>query len=91
MAIPFPFDEFETPPFRMTHTWDSDRLLGYLRTWSASLLYEKKIGRAPTDEIRAELTAVWGDPNEERKITWDLRLRAKNSPIRPIGSHRLLP
>src|SRR5262249_45350662 len=44
-TIPFPFEEVETPPFRMTHEWDLDRLVGFLGTWSASLRYHEQTGR----------------------------------------------
>jgi hypothetical protein len=73
--IPFPFIEIETPPFQMTHTWDCDRLLGCLGTWSASFRYRKNKGRDATDEIRDEMKAAWGDPQQEREVVWDLHMR----------------
>jgi hypothetical protein len=75
-SIPFPFDGIETPPFRMTHTWDCDRLLGYLGTWSASFRYREQKGRDATDEIRDEMMAAWGDQKQARKVVLDLHLRA---------------
>jgi ubiquinone/menaquinone biosynthesis C-methylase UbiE len=74
-TIPFPFDEIDTPPFRMTHEWDLDRLMGFLATWSASLRYLTQTGRDPIDEIRDELAGAWGDPQQERQVTWDLFMR----------------
>ena len=59
----------------MTHTWDCDRLLGYLGTWSASFRYHRQTGRDATDEIRDEMTAAWGDPKQEREVVLDLHMR----------------
>ncbi len=74
-TIPFPFDEIDPPPFRMTHEWNLDQFIGFLGTWSASLRYRKQTGREPTDEIRDELAAAWGDSQEERQVAWDLFMR----------------
>jgi ubiquinone/menaquinone biosynthesis C-methylase UbiE len=74
-TIPFPFDEIDTPPFRMTHEWKLEQLIGFLGTWSASLRYRKQTGRQPTDEIRDELAGAWGDPQQERQVAWDLFMR----------------
>jgi ubiquinone/menaquinone biosynthesis C-methylase UbiE len=74
-TIPFPFDGIDTPPFRMTHEWKLDQLIGFLGTWSASLRYWNKTGRDPIEQIRDELTAAWGDPQQERQVTWDLFMR----------------
>ncbi len=67
-TILFPFDEIDTPPFRMTHEWNLDQLTGFLGTWSASNRYRTQTGREPTDEIRDELTGAWGDPRQERQV-----------------------
>ena len=74
-TIPFPFDEIDTPPFRMTHEWNLDQLMGFLGTWSASLRYRTQTGREAMDEIRDELAAAWGDPRQERQVAWDLFMR----------------
>ena len=74
-TIPFPFDEIDTPPLRMTHEWNLDRLIGFLGTWSASLGYLKQTGREPMVEIRDDLAAAWGDPEQERRVDWDVFMR----------------
>jgi SAM-dependent methyltransferase len=74
-TIQFPFDEIETPPFRMTHDLNLDRLKGFLGTWSASLRYLDQKWLDPIDEIRDELTEAWGDPQRERQVAWDLHMR----------------
>ena len=73
--MPFPFDEIDTPPFRMSREWDLEHLMGFLGTWSASLRYRTQTGWDPVDEIRDELTAAWGDPRQQRQVTWDLFMR----------------
>jgi ubiquinone/menaquinone biosynthesis C-methylase UbiE len=74
-TMPFPFDEIATPPFRITHQWDLEHLMGFLGTWSASIRYLEQTGRDPIDEVRDELIVAWGDPRQERQVTWDLYLR----------------
>ena len=74
-TIPFSFDEIETPPFRMTHDLNLERLKGFLGTWSASIGYCTQTGQAPMDEIRDELTATWRNPLGKRRIAWDLFMR----------------
>jgi ubiquinone/menaquinone biosynthesis C-methylase UbiE len=74
-TIPFPFDEIGAPPFRMTHQWNLNQLMGFLGTWSASLRYSTQTGRDPMDEIRDELAGAWGDPQQERQVAWDLFMR----------------
>ncbi len=75
-TIAMPFDEIETPPFRMTHDWNLDQLAGFTGTWSASLRYRDQTGRDPVDTVREELAAAWGNPEDRRQVSWDLHLRA---------------
>ncbi len=75
-TIPFPFDEIEIAPLRHEELWDLDRLTRYLRTWSSFQRYQKETGRDPLDEIREGLTAAWGDPTQERTVTWPIFIRA---------------
>jgi hypothetical protein len=49
--------------------------MGFLGTWSASIRYLEQTGRDPIDEVRDELIGAWGDPRQERQVTWDLYLR----------------
>jgi ubiquinone/menaquinone biosynthesis C-methylase UbiE len=74
-TVPFPFDEIDAPPFRMTREWNLDHLMGFLGTWSASLRYRTQTGRDPIGEIRDDLTKAWGDPDQDRQIAWDLFMR----------------
>jgi len=42
---------------------------------SGSWRYRIETRRDPIGEIREELAAAWGDPDQEREVTWTLRLR----------------
>jgi SAM-dependent methyltransferase len=70
-----PFAEIDAPPFSMVHEWNLDQLMGFLRTWSASLRYHRQTGLDPIDEIRDQLASAWGEFHIERPVTWDLHLR----------------
>jgi SAM-dependent methyltransferase len=71
----FPFHPIDPPPFRITRRWTMGRLMGFLRTWSASLRYADLTRRDPMEEIRGELTAAWGDPKRKRRVVLDLFMR----------------
>jgi hypothetical protein len=60
----------------MTARWDLERTLGYLSTWSAVKAFERANREDPVETHRAELAAAWGDPADEKTITWPLVLRA---------------
>lgn len=74
-TIPFPFPEIPSPAFAMEVEWNLAHLTGYLGTWSAVGEYEKRQGHTPLALIADELAAAWGDPRQERRISWPLALR----------------
>lgn len=71
--LAFPFTPIEAPAFAMTATWDLDRFVAYVGTWSAVAGYRRALGRDPLPELRAELAPLWGDAR--REIRWPLVLR----------------
>jgi SAM-dependent methyltransferase len=71
-----PFEEIPVPRVAMTAQWDLERMLGYLSTWSAVKAFERANRENPVETHRAELTGAWGDPADEKTITWPLVLRA---------------
>lgn len=73
LAMPFP--PVEVPAFALTASWDLDDLVGYLGTWSAVHRYRADRGDDPLPAVRASLATAWGDPAEERLVSWPLRLR----------------
>jgi SAM-dependent methyltransferase len=74
-TIPFPYPERPTPSFVMTHDWTLAQLLGYIRSWSATKQYEKRVGGNPLEQILPDLERAWGDPQMPRRITWPVYLK----------------
>jgi SAM-dependent methyltransferase len=73
-GIGFPFTEVQVPPIRMAAEWTRDRVLGYLRTWSATSRYVAAHGTDPVTPFAAELAALWPD-DHPRTVTWPLTVR----------------
>jgi SAM-dependent methyltransferase len=82
-TIPFPFQEIAVPVFKMEQTWPLERVIGNFVSWSSTQYYRKDRGSDPLDLIRDELTEAWVDPQRERKVSWDIYLRAGR--ISPSG------
>ena len=74
--IMLPFTPITAPDFAIRVSWPLAALVGYLGTWSAVRVMEKRIGRGPFDKVAAELAAVWGDPAVQRTIRWPLTILA---------------
>lgn len=71
----FPFAPILVPPMAIHREWSARQLLGYVGTWSA-------VGRARDAgqaqrlaDFAAELTALWGDPDQTRAILWPISVR----------------
>jgi len=73
VGIPFPFERIEAPGFAMTASWDLDRYLAYIGTWSAVAGYRRELNEDPMPALRGELTPLWGEG--ERLVSWPLQLR----------------
>jgi SAM-dependent methyltransferase len=82
-TLAFPFDELAAPEFRMVHSWDLERMVGYLSSWSSSQRYRKQNGTDPVAHIADDLKAAWGDPNQPRDVIWPLHLRVGRVPVSP--------
>lgn len=63
-TIPFPFEEIEVPGFEIREKWSYDRLIGYLKTWSAVIHYEKDRNENPVELIAGELKESFGEVGE---------------------------
>lgn len=74
-SLPFPFREIQTPIIEMQTRWDLDRLLGYLRSWSATQRYVDSRNEDPTQHIADSLRKVWGPVEKEKTVRWPLHLR----------------
>lgn len=79
-TIPFPFEEVETPRFEYEAQMDLQRLVLYMRTWSACQRYLKETGKDPIETVREDLAAAWGNPEEARRVHWPVFLRAGACP-----------
>jgi SAM-dependent methyltransferase len=74
-SLPFPFHRMEAPKFEITASWDLDRLVGYLRTWSSTQRFIAAKGEDPVKQILDELRSAWKDPRQTRRVIWPLILR----------------
>lgn len=74
-TIPFPFEEIQTPAFHHTMEWTLAQLTGYLNTWSAVKLYEKKEQVNPLSLVEEELSKAWGTVTLTKSITFPILLR----------------
>lgn len=74
-TLPFPFAPVPAPPrLEMDATWDLERFLGYLDTWSCVARYRRARGTDPVRAHAPELARAWGDPRHARRLRWPLRL-----------------
>ncbi len=75
-TLPFPFAEVETPALAIEERWDLGRLLDYIGTWSSTQRYLQAHGQDPRELIWDEISAAWGDPDQEREIRFPIMMRA---------------
>jgi len=75
-SLPFPGPELPVPPFEMAFDWNLEELMGYVASWSATMLYVKAQGVDPVPALRAAMAPLWGDPDARRAIRWPLTVRA---------------
>jgi SAM-dependent methyltransferase len=87
-TIEFPFDEFDVPRFCIERDLTLPALIGYLRTWSATLRYQKDRGSDPVGPFTATIAAVWGEPARVRRARWPLHVRAGRLPALAASAPR---
>ena len=75
-SLPFPFTEIKVATVNMEEFWSLDELLGYFNTWSAVKEAEKVLSFNPVDQLRIVLLPEWGDPENKKRISWPLSIRA---------------
>lgn len=73
--LAFPFDRLAPPDCAMTAHWEVERLLGYLRTWSAVKRCIAAGNEDPVTALEPALRAAWGDA-AERGVRWPLTVLA---------------
>lgn len=74
-TLDFPFDEFALQPMAIQERWDLRQFLGYLGTWSAVRRLREAGQGAVLDRVAHDMTALWGDAETVRTMTWPLRGR----------------
>jgi SAM-dependent methyltransferase len=74
LAFPFQrIDLGELPP--MQQHWTLTQYLDYLDSWSAVNRYRKAHGHSPLDLVTEAFAEAWGDPDQQRVLTWELFVR----------------
>lgn len=73
-TIPFPFQDLESPEFKIEVSWNLDQLLGYLNSWSAVQHYIKKNGTNPLEQVMDDLKKAWGNA-ESHKVIFPIYIR----------------
>jgi ubiquinone/menaquinone biosynthesis C-methylase UbiE len=71
-TIPFPFERVAAPRFELRHRWDRSHVLGYTRTWSATVRYQQQHDRDPVRQLAEALETLWPNESEARAIVWPL-------------------
>ena len=77
-----PFEEITPPSFTMQAEWTLDQFAGFLNSWSATQRYKEQNGHHPLEKIWDELSAAWGNENDQRLVRWPLHFRiGKNTRV----------
>lgn len=73
--LAFPFPEMAAPRFEMEAEWNVDRMIGYLRTWSATQRFMAANQRDPLEDVEGDLRAAWDEAAPLRRVVWPLTVR----------------
>jgi len=71
-SLDFPFEREPWPALYAEGRMRLEDLFEFMRTWSASQVWERTRGTDPVDIVRADLARVWGDPETLRVVRWPL-------------------
>ena len=72
--LPFPFHRIKSPEFYCEQSWNLERLLSFIETFSGVKAYIEREGDSPVPRLRQNLAPLWGELNTERCIRWPLSL-----------------
>jgi len=78
--MPFPYSDITPVPLRMQQRWSLTRLMGYVRSWSATGRYVEHYGSDPVVELEGRLEPIWGEAQRERSVEWPLAVRIGRKP-----------
>lgn len=73
-TITFPFEEIDTPVFKIELAWSLNDLHGYITTWSAVQNFIKKNKFNPADDFVAGIKSLWKKEKESVYFPVFLRL-----------------
>ena len=79
-SFDWPFAPVVAPGFEMAADWTLDRLLGYLRSYSATGRHRQATGRDAVAEAAGAFADAWGDPATTRRVRWPLFVHARRKP-----------
>ena len=74
-SIIFPFEDIESPNFKIKIKYSRADYLAYLGTWSAVKNYKLDNQNDPIELIESEIAEVWEDKEELREVKWPIHLR----------------
>jgi SAM-dependent methyltransferase len=75
--ITLPFSEIPiSHRFKIRVDWDMARLVDYFSTWSSVKRFISVKGVDPLDNLRKELSAKWGNPEQSKEIFMPVILKA---------------
>ena len=73
-TIFFPLQRLIPPHFSIKLQWDFAYFMGYLKSWMAVPLYQKKFNKDPLSLVAEPLLAAWGTATTRKEIHWALAL-----------------
>lgn len=74
-SVDFPFERIKNPKFYLEAVWSMQDYMNFLYTWSAVQKHIKTHNVNPVDLIKEELKKLWGDENEQKKVSSDLKIK----------------
>jgi ubiquinone/menaquinone biosynthesis C-methylase UbiE len=72
-TLSFPFNEIETPVFKMQLEWTLKELEGYINSWSALQKFIEVNQFSPVDQLLKQIHPIW--KNEKMKIVFPVYIR----------------
>lgn len=73
--LPFPFAEQQAPQMQIQHGWRAADFVGYVSTWSAVRRLVEAGQGALFSRFAQDISALWGDAEKLRPVTWPIHLR----------------
>lgn len=75
-SIPFPFEKITPPKIELKRDWNLHELAGYLRSWSATVRYQKANNVDPVLDFEEKMRSRWAEPGQRRVVRWPFTIFA---------------